>query len=750
MSRARLKYFFILLSLQPLGSEKESLSLSIMYTNQQKVYQAVAEGRLGDAFSLVRALVTDNTMTFTPRIDELSGIYYQLLIYYAKGVDDPERMSLLEYLSGQILETADDIVRQENMRTSGSLYYGRLRYHAGIKEPTIAELIAQLGSAEREGNRKLYDELVGQLFLYLWTGTKLSNEEVLLLNAQSSYLRAIATSAISLALQERWSISYVRYLAGLIADLTATATIVARAVVGLLLAVNAWGIRAKLAREELRIVLDAASETRPLNRMLLEVVYLLTRSLGTEKLANQMQSDLMENMSRMPQEMRQMQSMSDLLESQSNPDWIKNMEESGLEEKLRTYGELQEKGADVMFSTFMHLKGDAFFRDIQNWFVPFTTDHSRVADIFLSSPELLSLAEALPTQLTDGDCYSLVISIESIPSEVRHSALASMGVDLEAQTKEMSEMRRDVSTSEEEIRYQLRNTIDSLYRFYRLFRYRTDFQSIFKAPPMIELPVLSAYMTDNVPLRVQTVNVLIEQERYAEATERLDILATEQLTNPTLYEKLGFAHAKQQDYEAALSAYQRADILTEGSRSLWIAKQMAICLRYLGRIEEAYNLYQQCIAIKPSETNLLLLAASCLMDLKRYEEARELYQRHEIAAGRLDPRAARAMAWSYFVESKLEEAEQIYRKLCQLENARDDDFLNAGHTALAMDNPKDAILLYKQANERSSDDDYLKKSFAADREQLIAVGISLETQVLVLDALTITLGETDTPDMIFL
>lgn len=47
-------------------------------------------------------------------------------------------------------------------------------------------------------------------------------------------------------------------------------------------------------------------------------------------------------------------------------------------DKLREMNELQLEGADVYMSTFAALKNYPFFREVHNWFYPFSKQQSNV------------------------------------------------------------------------------------------------------------------------------------------------------------------------------------------------------------------------------------------------------------------------------------------------------------------------------------------------------------------------------------
>ena len=82
-----------------------------------------------------------------------------------------------------------------------------------------------------------------------------------------------------------------------------------------------------------------------------------------------------------------------------NPDWSEMFSDS--DEIFKTMEELtnlQMEGADVYMSAFANLKHFDFFKDFQNWFVPFYPDHEVVDEIFsdeILGPGTNDLAEAL-------------------------------------------------------------------------------------------------------------------------------------------------------------------------------------------------------------------------------------------------------------------------------------------------------------------------------------------------------------------
>lgn len=101
----------------------------------------------------------------------------------------------------------------------------------------------------------------------------------------------------------------------------------------------------------------------------------------TEKIDKKMREEIIPEMLKSVSSMKNMRfdlEENDEENDDKNPDWEDTFEKSGLGDKLREMSELQLEGADVYMSTFAALKSYPFFREVQNWFYPFSKQHSSV------------------------------------------------------------------------------------------------------------------------------------------------------------------------------------------------------------------------------------------------------------------------------------------------------------------------------------------------------------------------------------
>lgn len=115
--------------------------------------------------------------------------------------------------------------------------------------------------------------------------------------------------------------------------------------------------------------------------------------------------------------------------SEKNPEWKKELEESGLGKKLQEYSNLQMEGADVFHSTFSGLKSFPFFSELGNWFLPFDPSYSEIANLFPdeSKNSLLKTAILDSGHMCNSDKYSFCLSLAQIPQAQREMMMSRMG-----------------------------------------------------------------------------------------------------------------------------------------------------------------------------------------------------------------------------------------------------------------------------------------------------------------------------------
>jgi tetratricopeptide (TPR) repeat protein len=203
-----------------------------------------------------------------------------------------------------------------------------------------------------------------------------------------------------------------------------------------------------------------------------------------------------------------------------------------------------------------------------------------------------------------------------------------------------------------------------------------------------------------------------------------------------LYEKIAYCYQESSDYEEALKFYRRAELI---DRKVWTIKKIGLCLRRLGKNDEALEYYLQAYDLEPENIHTVIMTAHCYIDLKNYEQALKYYFRVEYKEpGNL--KILRPIAYCYFALGRFDESEKYYDRLSAGKlNAHDQ--INKGHLALCRGKKREAVELYKQSviSGELSKEQFIS-IFTEDRDLLISLGVSPDDLPILLDYLLFIIG----------
>ena len=411
-----------------------------------------------------------------------------------------------------------------------------------------------------------------------------------------------------------------------------------------------------------------------------------------------------------------------------NPEWMERISNGKLGKQIEEFNKLQEEGADVMHSTFVHLKSFPFFNEISNWFMPFVKKQSSVSDddVIMKSLELITNVGFM----CNSDLYSLYFSIRQIPEAGRKMMIGQ----LESQLSELKEQRTaKLQTKDDNTERIIGQYIQDLYRFYKLYHRRREFEDIFALPlDFHNLPVLQDYFADKNDLMDIADNYL-RKNYFDDALiiyERLSAGAAD--NDDTLYQKIGYCKQMNGDYEGAITEYTKAAIINPESK--WLLRRTAQCYRAVKKPEMAIVYYLQYEKLEPENFSILLNIGSCYLDMKNYTEALRYYFKVDY----LDTegnKAWRPIAWCSFLTGKYDQARNYYKKILT-HNPDSQDYMNAGHTEWVLMNVKDALELYKKSIETDKDGyEKFRMEFEHDIPELTAAGVDMAKIPLILDQL---------------
>jgi tetratricopeptide (TPR) repeat protein len=686
-------------------------------------------------------------------VDELNGLqdtYRQLLFYYTEGSMDPMQTKIYNELTASAYELADRIKAKSLAAESTYLYYSLQRtFNAYPKAfPMLTDAIV---SSYETNDPNLAETQVLQLFNYIWVTPFLREDESECLyrtitedthaggeNAKS-ILNCQIVSSLMLGLQEVFDKRKMLLL--LVAAESDDPQVQIRAYTGILITLFIYRFRTD-CYPEIKHRLDTLAERPEFRKIICPIILQFILSRETEKISNKLQNEFIPEMLKLNPKFNPRTSFGEFSfenprDEGMNPEWMDKLSSGKLGKQIEEFNRLQEEGADVMHSTFTHLKRFPFFNETGNWFMPFFKNRPALPE----EDDALSNSFRLITEagfLCNSDLYSLYFSIRQIPEAGRKMMLGQ----LESQLSELKEKRTaELQTKENDIAGIIGQYTQDLYRFYKLHPHRNQFKDVFALPlDFHNLPVLQEYFSDPNDL-LNIADLYLRKNYFDDALRIYDHLSSEAGNrDDTLYQKTGYCRQMNGHYDSAIAAYEKAELINPESK--WLLRHTAQCYRAIKKPEMAIGYYLQCEKLEPENFSVLLSIGSCYLDMKNYAEALRYYFKVDYLDSN-GHKARRPIAWCSFLTGKYDQARHYYLKI--LSGQPDaQDYMNAGHTEWALQNIKGALEFYKKSVEALSGDyDKFRLYFNPDVPRLTDAGID-ETEIpLILDQLCYRLTTSD-------
>ncbi|MDR0545982.1 MAG: tetratricopeptide repeat protein [Dysgonamonadaceae bacterium] len=681
------------------------------------------------------------------KLDQTEETYQSMLRYLSDGISDPERDKVHRNLIRSLYHIIDQLVFQIKMKDNPSLFYEKRRtLHLSVPE-TASQLIQSLETIDNELSlqnvldnpdkntqtcelESQKEELGRKIFALIWLGNSWTKDDKLLWNnvlnqQESDHLLALMITGLTLHLLEHFDEQRASLLFASAEN--ENPEVRERALTGIVLFLRKYDKRLPLYPELTERLNQLAEDPAFLHRIR-HIVLQFILSRDTEKITQKITTEVFpEMMQKIGQKMQERESLSDFGiadDDDKNPEWQNIIEESGVQDKLQEISELQMEGADVMHSSFIHLKHYPLFNEISNWFIPFY-----VPENVRDNDELLRLAKVLQrsTMLCNSDKFSFFLSLAFMPEKYRKMMINQFTAETDAH-KEMVES--ELPDMSQKIDYRARQYIQDLYRFYKLHPRKSDFEDIFAAP-------VEFYQTPSIFQLIQNQDSLMavgehyfHRNYWKEAIEIFDKLLETDPNNDVLHQKKGYALQQSGHLDAALESYQKAELLN--ANHSWTIKKLAHLHRLLKNPQEALLYYKKAEQLNPNNLTIQFNIGRCLLESKEYEQALKQYFKVEYLANNKE-KAWRAIAWISFLLRKYNQAADYYQRLIDGEPGVA-DYLNAGHVQLAMNQPKEAIhyyaLSYQTAKQSLAE---FTEMFQNDVPELIESGVNQDIIPLILD-----------------
>ena len=699
---------------------------------------------LKNAFDSIQSLISGSReISFQDKLNELQDTYKYMLRYRIEGAKDPMQEQIYNRIQTSSYELADRIRNKALAIESPLAFYSRRRSLQVQPNVTFENLHLQLSKHYATGNRAEYDAMLIVLFNKIWVSDPFTIEEaaviknILFDNELPFTAGCQIVSALMLGLQAAFDPEKLMLLFD--AANHENEEIKVRALISILLTLYVYRKRTALY-PQITNRLDALSETPGFTKAIRTITLRFILARETEKIIRKLQNEIIPEMMKLSPKISNKINLKDItpeqLGEEMNPEWENIFADSSLGKKMEEFSELQQEGADVMHSTFVHLKSFPFFRELSNWLLPFTTEHSSFGDRFNQNngEKLMLDSMTLAAFMCNSDKYSLYFSMMQLPEEAKKMMMNQF----DSQATEMIQQNKEELISKRgKLEAITGQYIQDLYRFFKIYPGHLDFNDIFTMPlDFHNLSILRPYISDEESLS-SIAEFYLRKNYFSDALTIFNQLAETNQDSDILFQKIGYCKQMNDDLQGALDAYLRADLLNPGSK--WVIRRIAGCYRSLKEPEEALKYYRRYEKLNPDNLSITISIGHCYLELRNYSEALKCFYKVDYLDG--NNKAWRPIAWCSFLTGKYDQARNYYKKILS-NQPNTQDLLNAGHTEWALQNIKGAIEFYRQAVEKENRDFYkFQEEFNQDIPDLIVAGIEDTEISLMMDQLRYVLSD---------
>lgn len=675
----------------------------------------LTNSHLQDALTCIRGILfPTNNPELNYEWESIQKDYEMMLGFMQQGGNDTQRAAIFRNLLNRSFSLLDMGVRSFRLQNEKDLYTDTLR-RVHEKEESFGLLAEKtLGLQEKltevcnpntfkdkeaiiaEGRNILYG-LYDSIFEHIWTAPMLKSDTAeewkAFMDKLDEDTLPMFVSALMLSLQSYFDPQKFKLLLHICR--TEHIKVRARALTAIVWIYIQYEYRFDHLPDLCEGIALLSSEPHIHSELVLLQKQLLL-SLETDKAKKKLQDEILpdimkkHNYQRNKMGLENMEEeLSKALSGEPNAGWEHLRGDKKLADNMKEIIEMGKEGVDINIGTFSALKGFPFFRNISHWFVPFDKNRPEVKDILpdgITTNPVRMIMEA--GNFCDSDKYSLCIMLRQIMPSQRETIMTQIGSQMDGQ-EELVKGTEDKSHQMETV---YRNYLHDLYRFYKLYPQKSQFEDPFKADLLYTRHTRLGNLFKSTDYLTDMASFLIKRECYQDAVAYIEEVLKEKTATADMLQKLAFCHQRLDNPGKAVYYYQQADLLDPDNE--WILKQMYLCYSASGKYELELSCLKRLETINPEDTRLIAETGLCLMQLQRYEEAANRFYELEYKEARVLS-SWRAIAWCNFKMNKLEQAYKYYQKVLNHEKASWEDHLNAGHTAWCMNNIPTAVEHYR-------------------------------------------------------
>ncbi|WP_436416526.1 tetratricopeptide repeat protein [Petrimonas sp.] len=729
------------------------------FTEATKIHSTILNfienHRLKEAFDSIKQLASgQQNWKATEKATELETNYKYMIHYLVEGNRDPEQQKVYNHIVRDVYTLADDLLEQFQTRDSSSLFFEKTRlanvrqpistaeYHDIISRQTdtfsVIGLLPDNDEKQSRTRQAVVDRehTIQDFFYSIFSSPRAKEEQI---KSYAEFLnstimpveaRCLLVSALTLNILQRFDQKKVEFLLDTCNHPEPEVSL--RALVGIVPVFRHYKNRWKYYPEitgRLSVMADDAVFTRRLMTVIIQFIQAHETEKITKKLTEEIIPEMMKLSPMIGKKINLEEWMGETGLEEKNPEWQKIIEDAGLTDKLQEFTDMQLGGADVFHSTFSNLKNYPFFNEMSNWFLPFNKQHSSLQQLFSDRSEGDSLLSAMlnTSMICNSDKYSFCFSMMVMPEQYRKMMISQLGAESD-ELKKMAEEELVLNPHQKEETV-CKQYIQDLYRFFKLYPRKADFEDIFASPlDYHQLQPFQSVVSEAKNLE-RIALYYFEKNNFSEALDAY-LMLTEK-GNPTseTWQKIGYCRQMLGDVKSALEAYLKADLMDENNT--WVLRRIAHCYRLLKEPESALQYFRRLEQLKPDDLNIQLNIGHCFLELDEYAEALNYYFKVDLLSHD-NTRAWRSIAWCAFLSRKFDVAQRYYSQIIENQpNAH--DFLNAGHVEFCLANTKKAVVLYVNAVRSTGSFNVFKSMFDEDLEELQKAGIDTTILPIILD-----------------
>lgn len=363
-----------------------------------------------------------------------------------------------------------------------------------------------------------------------------------------------------------------------------------------------------LVQERIKAMLADKTTLKQLLDMQMQMLFCCNADADNEEIQRNIMPTLIKNtnlqMTRLGIVEKEDDPMKDIMDPNAAE---RDMEE--MERKYRKMMDMQKQGSDIYFGGFSKMKTFPFFHDLCNWFAPFNAAHPALGaarERLAGSTFLNKLMENGP--FCDSDKYSFALAIAQIMDRMPDNVKEMLNSD--------ATFGPTVSKEEQENpAYICRSYLQSLYRFFRLYRSKRDFLNPFILDELEDNDgnaLFFSYKLLACPEMEENAaalcGFLLKRKMMREL--RTMALYYKSSQNPRLVRFLALVPMTDGKWQEAYDLFASVPEDQHTEESL---RGMAHCCMSLKRFGEAVAIYRRLLAMHPDSFSYQLNLAVCLM-----------------------------------------------------------------------------------------------------------------------------------------